>query len=359
MKNPLNIPEVIPLLPNRVWRTYQGGKLLDELQGKKPEETHFPETWIASTTRAVNTGREEFKDEGLSKVNINGNEYFLKDLINDFPEIMVGKDHYEKYGPDIGFLLKFLDPSIRLHIQCHPTIEFAQKNLNSNSGKTEGYVILGSHEDVSDPHIYFGFQDVPDINDFKKAVIEQDTDFMLSKIRKISVKPGDVFLVPGGQPHAIGEGVFMMEIMEPTDFAVRLEFERGGYVLPVQSRFMGRDVDFALSMFNFDSLSEEDIKNKYFVQPEKLEIQEDSVLYSMFDHRYTGCFKVKRLEVKDSFVLKQDSFYVAVVTKGEGIISTGDENFKIKFGDQFFVTNTADKVEFNSENTMEVMISAR
>jgi mannose-6-phosphate isomerase len=39
-------------------------------------------------------------------------------------------------------------------------------------------------------------------------------------------------MVPGGMPHAIGEGVFMIEVMEPTDFAVRIEFERGGYVLP-------------------------------------------------------------------------------------------------------------------------------
>ena len=47
---------------------------------------------------------------------------------------------------------------------------------------------------------------------------------MLACFEKISIKPGDVFMVPGGMPNATGEGVFMVEIMEPTDFAVRIEF---------------------------------------------------------------------------------------------------------------------------------------
>lgn len=44
-------------------------------------------------------------------------------------------------------------------------------------------------------------------------------------------------------------------VMEPTDFAVRLEFERGGYVLPEESRFMGRDVSFAADMIDFNAYS--------------------------------------------------------------------------------------------------------
>jgi len=35
--------------------------------------------------------------------------------------------------------------------------------------------------------------------------------------------------IPGGILHAIGEGIFMVEIMEPSDLAVRFEFERAGY----------------------------------------------------------------------------------------------------------------------------------
>ena len=47
----------------------------------------------------------------------------------------------------------------------------------------------------------------------------------------------------------------MVEIMEPTDLTIRIEFERGGYVLPENARFMGRGIDFALSMFNYEEIS--------------------------------------------------------------------------------------------------------
>ena len=47
--------QLLRLLPNRIWRTYLGGRELDRLAGAPaPLDAHFPEDWIASTTRAVN-----------------------------------------------------------------------------------------------------------------------------------------------------------------------------------------------------------------------------------------------------------------------------------------------------------------
>jgi mannose-6-phosphate isomerase len=66
----------------------------------------------------------------------------LKSLCEKDPDALLGARHFNKYGANTQFLLKFLDAAIRLHIQCHPTIPFAQKYLNSNSGKTEAYIIL-------------------------------------------------------------------------------------------------------------------------------------------------------------------------------------------------------------------------
>ncbi len=250
----MNIPDILFLEPNRVWRTYPGGKKLDQMEGlEKPIDSHFPEDWIGSTTRAVNKGREHLTEEGLSKVKVAGETITLKSLCEKEPEALLGARHFEKYGANTQFLLKFLDSAIRLHIQCHPTISFAKEFLNSNSGKTEAYVILSIREEVHEPYIYMGFQHPPDIEDFKQMIENQDTGAILDCFEKIPIKPGDAFIVPGGMPHAIGEGVFMIEIMEPTDFAVRIEFERGGYVLPEESRFLNRGIDFALSLFNLYS----------------------------------------------------------------------------------------------------------
>jgi mannose-6-phosphate isomerase len=190
----MKVPNILFLESNRVWRTYPGGKVLDQMEGyDNPKDAHFPEDWIGSTTCAVNKGREQFTEEGLSMVKLAGETKTLKSLCEIEPIALLGPQHYEKYGANTQFLLKFLDSAIRLHIQCHPTISFAKEYLNSNAGKTEAYVILGIREEVTEPYIYLGFQHPPDISDFKRMIEEQDTKAILSCFEKIAIKPGDVF----------------------------------------------------------------------------------------------------------------------------------------------------------------------
>ncbi len=129
------IPDILFLKPNRVWRTYSGGKCLDLMEGKpNPSDSHFPEDWIASTIKATNIGREHIRDEGYSEVDIHGTSYFLKSLFKQFPDEFLGEKHFKKFGPNTQLLTKLLDSAIRLHLQAHPTISFSKEYLNSNSG---------------------------------------------------------------------------------------------------------------------------------------------------------------------------------------------------------------------------------
>ena len=58
----------VRLKSERAWRTYHGGRLIDEMQGlPSSSDTHFPEDWIMSTVRAINAGREEIV-EGLNRL---------------------------------------------------------------------------------------------------------------------------------------------------------------------------------------------------------------------------------------------------------------------------------------------------
>ncbi|MDX1284293.1 MAG: type I phosphomannose isomerase catalytic subunit [Draconibacterium sp.] len=354
----MKIPDILFLESNRVWRTYPGGKKLDQMEGaENPEDTHFPEDWIGSTTRAINKGREHLTEEGLSKVSINNETFTLKELCEKESEALLGNQHVKKYGANTQFLLKFLDSAIRLHIQCHPTIPFAKKYLNSNVGKTEAYVILSIRDEVKEPYIYMGFQHPPTKEAFKQSIEKQDSVAMLSCFDKIPINPGDVFMVPGGMPHAIGEGVFMMEIMEPSDLAVRIEFERGGYVLPEESRFMNRGIDFALSMFNYDTTSVETIKERFFCAPKVLETQNKSAEYILIDEHKTSCFKVNRIEVKDNYVKAADSFYIGVVVKGSGTINLDENSYQLSEGSKFFVPFQTEKLEFATENGMEIIVT--
>ena len=354
----MQLPTILFLEPNRVWRTYPGGRELDVMEGKEPPgDTHFPEDWIASTTRAINLGREHLEEEGLSKVDINGEQWLLKKLCEKYPNEILGAEHFAKFGSTTQFLIKFLDSAIRLHLQCHPTIPFAKEFLDSNSGKTEAYVILGSREEIADPYIYLGFQNPPTVEEFKHVIETQDTDKLLSYFEKIPIQPGDVFIVPGGMPHAIGEGVYMIEIMEPTDLVARIEFERGGYTLPEAARFMNRGIDFALTMFNYDAVSVDQIKTDYFCQPQELNATGDSTEFSIIDQRHTECFSVKRLEVQGLYKKAEDSFYVGVVTKNSGKVTIDGMAHSLNCGDRFLIPHSTRDITFESTEAMELIFA--
>ena len=351
------LPELLFIPPNRVWRTYPGGRTLDLHQGKtNPEDGQMAEDWICSTTRAVNKGREELENEGLSAVLIEKESVLLEDLITKYPEHTVGRQHFEHYGAVPQFLLKFLDSAIRLHIQCHPTVSFARKHLNSNSGKTEAYVILTSREEIEHPFIYLGFQQPPSREIFRADIQNQNLPGILSCFEKIPVRPGDVFIVPGGLPHAIGAGIFMIEIMEPTDFAIRLEFEKGGYVLPEEARFMGRGLDFALSMLNFEKFTIPQIRRRYFVEPRELSADQGGRETLLIAKEQTDCFCVKKLEVWGQRLQSEEPFYIAIVTRGGGTARCAEGEYPLKCWDRFMVPAGTDSVQYTSTEGMEMVL---
>ena len=129
-----------------------------------------------------------------------------------------------------------LDSAIRLHLQVHPNSAFARRFLGSPSGKTEAYHVLATRPEVAQPYIYLGFQRPPSRDALRRMIESQDIAALEACFDKIPVRPGETYLVPGGVPHALGEGLFLVEIQEPTDLVVRFEFERAGYVLPGSAR---------------------------------------------------------------------------------------------------------------------------
>lgn len=332
--------------------------MLDQLEGQSdPQDAHFPEDWIGSTTVAANKGREDLVEEGLSRVVVAGESMTLRELFERFPLEMLGESHVAAFGCNTQVLLKFLDSAVRLHLQCHPTVAFARQHLNSGSGKTEAYVILGVREEVADPYIYMGFQRPPEPQVFKQMIEEQDIDAILNCFDKIPIKPGDVFFVPGGMPHAIGEGVFMIEIMEPTDYAVRIEFERGGYVLPEEARFMNQGIDFGLSVFNFATTSADEVREHYFCRPRPFAQQGRSVEHTLIDESQTPCFGVHRLHVHGCYTKTTDRFYLGIVTDGAGTVAVDDQRWPVRVGSKFMVPIQTRQVTFESGEGMEITLA--
>jgi len=348
--------QLILLPPNRVWRTYQGGATLDRIAGKpNPEDSHFPEDWIGSVTRAIVPGREHI-NEGISQVLVGEETRDLKELIDSDPEYFLGAAHVAKYGVSPKLLVKFLDSAIRLHFQCHPSPEFAQKHLNSPSGKTEAYHILGVREGITNPYIYVGFQHPPTPGQLKRWIETQDVAAMERCFEKIPVKPGDTFLIPGGFPHALGEGVFMIEIQEPSDLVVRYEFERGGYVLPEAARFMNRGVDFALSLIDFTPHPRAEIEQKYRGHPrDRRLLGPNSWQETLIGPEMTPCFRVAKTYLHEAVTKNESSFYIGIITDGACTVDVGGKIHHLKRYDKFLFPAGLGPVLFEPESHAAIL----
>src|SRR5262245_31394509 len=137
--------------PNRVERFYRGGAVLDAFRAGhlEPEpgaaDGTKPEDWLGSATRSWTSPDEDPTDEGLSRVDVEGRERTIEDLLAEDPELLAGRELVERVGkPSLGVLVKLLDPAQRLPVHAHPTRAFAREHLGSFFGKTEAWIILAT-----------------------------------------------------------------------------------------------------------------------------------------------------------------------------------------------------------------------
>lgn len=323
---------IYKLLPTRVYRAYYGGKNLDALEKKtNPQSTRFPEDWLASVTCAFNPDRV-VENEGLSKTE---DGRYLRDIINENKKEMLGERQ------EMSLLFKLLDSSERLAIQVHPTIPFAKKYFNSNYGKTECWYILGDGGEV-----YLGFKEGITKEYWKELFDKQDIQGMLDAMHLFKVKKGDFIFVEGGVPHAIGKDCFLAELQEPTDLMVIPEkVTPSGVVLNERKLHGGLGFEKMFDCFEYNGYSEEQIREKYFQKPKKINETESIVV---------SCekFTMKKLDICEKYTLSLDSYAIAVVTEGE-VLADGQ---KISAGDRIFISEEQKKVDFSGKGQVLVCL---
>ena len=222
---------------NRVGRVYTGGKLFHDFFGDEAVDGYLPEEWIASGVRAKNEGSTIY-NEGVSKVK--DSDVYFDELLKKYPNELLGN------GNKFRILVKGLDSSIRLPAQAHPDKEFSKKHFNSEYGKTECWMILGTRPDAK---IYFGFKDWVTKEDFEAAIDASETDpkAMENLMCEIEPKINEVYLVPARTVHAIGSGCLILEIQEPTDFTIQPERYCGEYRLSDNEMYLGLSREDAVS----------------------------------------------------------------------------------------------------------------
>lgn len=239
------------LTPNRVYRFYRGGALLEAFRGvHDPADDFYPEDWVGSVTEAANPAAHGSADEGLSAVTVGGQVALIRDLVRESAVDVAGRDVVQRYGSTTGVLVKLLDASQRLPVHCHPTREFARRILGSPFGKAEAWIVLATRQvpGAEPPNVRLGFRREMSRDELSAIIAGQDRTALLENLVTIPVKAGDAVMVTPGLPHAIGAGVFVLEVQEPTDFSVLAEWD--GYPIDPEDAHLGRGWETMLDCFD-------------------------------------------------------------------------------------------------------------
>lgn len=331
-----NVP--IMLAGERVWRTYTGGRNIDLLHGKEiAEDNHFPEEWMYSVTRAMNSGREEIV-EGICRT-VENSELTLKELIEKNPEEMLGQEHIKKWGSTPGVLVKIIDSKERLTIQVHPDRKKAFELFHSRFGKTECWHILGIRTDMEEkPCLYLGFRKGITRKEWEACFREQDYDRMLSYLNRVEVKEGETYLVKGGVPHAIGAGCMLIEIQEPTDYTIRVEkITPSGFRIDDQMCHQGLGFEKMFECFNYQGYSQKEVLHNYRILPKKLS-EERNNCYELVGYQDVDCFRIVEMRIETICMMSgEGTFYGIYVVSGEGILTVREKRYELKRNTQFFV----------------------
>lgn len=349
----------IPLkqLPNRVWRTYSGGALIDEWKKAQEEiDGSLPEEWIMSTISARGKNRPE--KEGLTYVETPLGVITLNELIGVNLNLFLGKTVAEKFGTT-GVLIKMLDSKERLTIQVHPDKEYARTMFNSEFGKTESWYILGGREiNGEKSSIYLGFREgvTPEI--WRNLFKNQDIKGMLDCLHRFEVQPGDAFIIYGGVPHAIGSGCFLMEVQEPTDYTMRVEkITPGGLAISEDLIHQGVGEENMLKCFHFDCCSFEEATKRWKITPQTIESSESYTHKTIFNRNHTDCFGLSELDLSGEFILKGNgSFFVGVIYSGEGTITCGGKEYPFFQGDEIFFPAAIETITWKTTKPAKVLL---
>lgn len=324
----------LTLAPNYVWRSYRGGSRLRAYRGQTgTPDDHFPEDWLASTVRARNGVNSQGPGEGLSRVAWQGSDRVLTDFAGDAPEYFGGR-------PDFGVLLKLLDSAERLHIQAHPNDQFVRGRLGGTVGKTECWYVLSTRD--ADSWVLLGLQKPVSAREWERLVLEQDLDAMLACFERIPVRPGDCLMVPAGMPHAIGAGVFLLELQQPSDWVVRCEFTVGDHTLPPEARFMGLEFADCREIFDLTPHAPGAWRQKPSVLAESPGHVEEEVI----EPRHHQFFRLRRLRGSGPAAFTLPDAAVLVMTSGGGQLDHAETRTVLQQGQTLLLPASPEKASW-------------
>lgn len=307
----------VELAPNLITHEYQGGARIASYRGLGPAGTNQPEEWIGSTVPRA--GEQE---TGLARTT--SGEY-LRNLIAMDRASWIGEEAAPSGDAgDTGVLFKLLDAGQRLPVHFHPGRSFARSHLGCPYGKTEAWVILEAEPGAA---VYLGWKEHTDLSELAARRDAQDSEWMLSRMNRIPVKAGMGIFVPAGTVHAIGEGVLVAEVQEPTDFSAVLEWSVT--TLTREQSHLGVGFDTVMNALDLTPMKPQDLAKQ--IKTTNLQARSNSPR-SLLPVHANPYFRISQIAPEpDGQVAVAPGLAVAVIVSGSGTL-TGTQTVSARAG---------------------------
>lgn len=311
-----------PILKERIW----GGTKLKSVLNKPITSDRTGESWELSTV------------EGDVSVISNGNlaGKWLTEIINEFPNELLGTEVYSRFGKQFPLLFKFLDAREDLSIQVHPNDALAEKRHHS-FGKTEMWYIMQADENA---RIIVGFKEKSNAEEYLNNLKNKT---VLSILNDVKVKAGDVFFLETGTVHAIGAGLVVAEIQQTSDITYRIyDFDR----VDTQGNTRELHVDLALEAINYNKTN---TKKEYT----SIENTSNEMVYCQY-------FTTNFIPLDGSITIDKNgkSFTVYMCVDGNFQIELHETSFYYKKGDTVLIPAAVNQYKLSGKGSvLEIYIS--
>jgi len=351
---------VLRLRPTYARRFYRDGGRLG-LAGNKAGATlirkqnlYVPERWIASTSVAVNPFPK--KNEGLSTVDIPGNEFTLKDALAAHPEILLGSEYAKRHDNEFRVLTKILDGYEPIVMHVHASDGQLKKHprwfQGHRFGKTEAYYFLDAPKGLY-PYTHFGLHPGVTAKDLL-AAIEKGRDHVIDLSPVFHQQFGTGFFTPAGMPHSPGTAL-TLEIQQPSDVYTLLEDRPpfGGPDFTPQQQHPGiPSLEAAMKLVDIRGATQKNVLDRHRIAPELVRRGAGAEEHWIYPPRFTNKFSGKRLRIASgkSYECPERGPYAVLVWRGQGRVARHD--FRAERGwDEFFVSAPLAVSAHRYENT--------
>jgi len=311
-----------PILKERIW----GGTKLKTFLDKPITSNVTGESWEISTV--------ENDVSIVANGSLKGKS--LNDLINEFPEAVLGTKVYDQFEKQFPLLFKYLDAREDLSIQLHPNDELAKKRHNS-FGKTEMWYVMQADTDAQ---LILGFKEKSSPEEY---IYNLNNKTLLTILDTKKVKQGDVFMLDTGTIHAIGAGIVIAEIQQTSDITYRVyDFDR----VDANGKTRELHIDLALEALNYEK-----------IQAQRFYSKTENVANEVVNCNY---FTTNFIPLEGNIEIhkNQTSFTVYMCVEGDFKLKFDNESYSYEKGDTVLIPAAITDFQLSGKaSILEIYIS--